>query len=118
MNGIAAAALGFYILVAIIRGNGKALGHALQQEGGFIKWALAVAIFAEFYTNPQLTKQFPTAKALAGLAAVYFLLKVGSNENILNTIKSFWSSLPTSNFNQPIIGGGGIFKGNGATGTY
>ena len=100
MNAALFVGLGFYILTALRRGNGAALGKAIEQEGGFIKWAIAIAILSELYKNGDMGHNPKIVQALVGVAGVYIVLKILSDPAIIQSIKGAWNMLPDSNFTK------------------
>lgn len=92
-NGVAAIALGAYLLVVVAQGNARALFALIKQETGFIKWGVAVAILWWLSTRPEM------GELGAGLLAIVILglaIKIANDPTILSGVTAAWNALPNA----------------------
>lgn len=92
-NGIIALAIGAYILVCVARGNGQALWTLIKNEGGFIKWGVAVSILWWLATRPELGD---VGTGLITVTILGLAIRAANDPAIINGIAAAWRALPDS----------------------
>lgn len=90
-NGIAALALGAYLLVVVARGNAGQLYTLIKSEAGFIKWGVAVTIVWYLSTRPEMGE---LGTGLIAIAALGLAIKVANDPTIISGVARVWNALP------------------------
>lgn len=88
-DGITGVALAIMILVIVFAGNGKTLIDALKGEKGFVKWVLALFILS-WISNSKILGE--TGTVLLTGVYILMLMKIVTNNQIMNSIKTVWNS--------------------------
>jgi hypothetical protein len=91
-NGIAAVAVGAFILTALVKGNGSQLWTMVKGETGFIKWGIAVAIIWWIATRKEFGSIGPM---LIFVAVIGVAFKIATDPTIMSGITNAWNALPT-----------------------
>lgn len=96
-NAIAAILVGAYLLAATLRPDGQKrvslLLGLLAQEGGFLKWSIALGALWFLASRPELGS---VGVGLIGMAFLLLAIKIANDPTILGSIAQAWKMLPTS----------------------
>lgn len=96
-NALAAILVGFYLLAANLRFDGKArmqkLLGLLSQEAGFIKWGIAVSVLWWLATRKEIGE---IGAGLIVMAVLILAIRVANDPTIVASIASTWKALPAT----------------------
>lgn len=79
IDSLAALALLIYVVVVVLRGNGKALMERLSRETGFAEFALALFILSQIAKIPELK---PLVSPVIVLACVIVAMRIAEGSNV------------------------------------
>lgn len=91
-NGVAALALGLYLIAVSVKGNARPLWALIAGDAGFIKWGVAAGLLTWIASRKEVGE---VGAGLIMVAVIGMAIRIANDPTLLGSITKAWAMLPT-----------------------